>query len=163
MSKTKLKSDIEKKKFNGIFGKKNDLVYTPKPFYDELDKEFGFDFDPCPIDPQFDGLKAEWGKCNFVNPPYSSIPKWIEKGIKECKKGKKCVFLVPIRPNSKYWANNVYKNVTSIRYISPIVFQGYDTPLRIPLCLLIFDPLDEKHTSKFEHVQKSTYNYFEHK
>lgn len=40
--------------------------------YDELNKEF--DFDPCPLHhniEDWDGLKIEWGKVNFINPPYS--------------------------------------------------------------------------------------------
>jgi hypothetical protein len=49
---------------------------TPKYFYEELDKEFHFDFDPCPLNegdiaPDKDGLLIEWGQSNFINPPYS--------------------------------------------------------------------------------------------
>ena len=43
---------------------------TPDDFYNRLDKEFNFDFDPCPAHSEFDGLKTEWGNSNFVNPPY---------------------------------------------------------------------------------------------
>ncbi len=37
---------------------------TPKEFYERLNEEFHFDFDPCPINhdlSKFDGLKIEWG------------------------------------------------------------------------------------------------------
>lgn len=34
---------------------------TPKTVYQILDAEFGFDFDPCPSDPDFDGLAIDWG------------------------------------------------------------------------------------------------------
>lgn len=37
---------------------------TPKAFYDKLDAEFHFDFDPCPYsdgEPVFDGLSVPWG------------------------------------------------------------------------------------------------------
>lgn len=36
---------------------------TPKEFYDELNKEFSFDFDPCPYlhNMDWDGLVVEWG------------------------------------------------------------------------------------------------------
>ena len=49
---------------------------TPKEFYNKLDQEFNFDFDPCPLNlgvitPENDGLLIEWGLSNFVNPPYS--------------------------------------------------------------------------------------------
>lgn len=34
---------------------------TPKAVYQVLDAEFGFDFDPCPPKPTFDGLAINWG------------------------------------------------------------------------------------------------------
>ena len=45
----------------------------PQDFYNKLNKEFNFDFDPCPYqhDMSWDGLQVEWGYRNFVNPPYS--------------------------------------------------------------------------------------------
>ncbi len=29
-------------------------------------------FDPCPVDPHFNGLAIPWHRFNFVNPPYSN-------------------------------------------------------------------------------------------
>ena len=34
---------------------------TPEWLYEQLNSEFNFDFDPCPINATFDGLKLEWG------------------------------------------------------------------------------------------------------
>lgn len=34
---------------------------TPKAVYQILDAEFNFDFDPCPVNPSFDGLAVSWG------------------------------------------------------------------------------------------------------
>ena len=51
----------------------NDDWKTPKSLYDSLDKEFHFDFDPCPFKHDitlWNGLNVEWGNSNFVNPPY---------------------------------------------------------------------------------------------
>lgn len=60
---------------------------TPKSFYEELDKEFNFNFDPCPVDPKFDGLNIEWKERNFVNPPYGrELPKWVKKSFEEREK-----------------------------------------------------------------------------
>ena len=50
--------------------KTSDNWKTPLSFYNTLDKEFNFDFDPCPyneLDLKFDGLNVEWGNRNFVN------------------------------------------------------------------------------------------------
>ena len=68
---------------------------TPDWLYDELSKEFNFDFDPCPLNPTFDGLTIEWGNSNFVNPPYNKLKYWLKKGHEEYLKGKVVVFLIP--------------------------------------------------------------------
>ena len=52
----------------------NDDWKTPQDLYNSLDKEFHFDFDPCPFKHDitlWNGLEIDWGKINFVNPPYS--------------------------------------------------------------------------------------------
>ena len=36
--------------------KKTDNWQTPKWLYDELNEEFDFDFDPCPLNSTFNGL-----------------------------------------------------------------------------------------------------------
>ena len=76
---------------------KSDKWQTPKYLYDELDKEFHFNFDPCPItwkegDP--DGLSIRWGTSTFVNPPYSNVAKWIKKAFDESMKGNTVVMLI---------------------------------------------------------------------
>ena len=46
---------------------------TPRYFYDELNKEFDFNFDPCPYQhniEKWNGLEIEWKERNFINPPY---------------------------------------------------------------------------------------------
>ena len=65
----------------GVFSRKSDLWKTPSALYKQFMND-GY-FDPCPSNPQFDGLSIEWHKWNFVNPPYSEIIKWLEKGFAE--------------------------------------------------------------------------------
>ena len=80
---------------------------TPKDLMKELNDEFNFDFDPCPYPKpdDFDGLTNEWGKSNYVNPPFGSIihegkkkgaTAWVRKSIVEHEKGKDVVFVFPI-------------------------------------------------------------------
>lgn len=79
-------------------GKPNDDHWqTPQWLYDKLDAEFHFDFDPCPIHADFDGLIIPWGKSNFINPPYNrkDKPLFIKKAYEEWMKGNTCVLLIP--------------------------------------------------------------------
>lgn len=80
---------------------------TPPHIYNDLDAEFHFDFDPCPypLPPGFDGLTCEWGRSNYVNPPFGSIihdgkkkgpTAWMRKAIQEQKKGKLSVVVYPV-------------------------------------------------------------------
>lgn len=95
---------------------------TPKHLYDEWDKEFQFDFDPCPLNhdiSKWDGLKIEWGQSNFVNPPYNRKNKnaFVLKGIEEHKKGKTVVFLLPVSTSSKLFHDHILANNPEIRFI----------------------------------------------
>ena len=74
---------------------------TPKDFYDKLNEEFCFDFDPCPLHADFDGLDPSfiwWGESIFINPPYSQKLKesFVQRALEESKKGKTCVLLLPV-------------------------------------------------------------------
>ncbi len=104
--KTKLPI-IELNKFHR--GAKDGKHYwlTPPDLYKRLDDEFKFDFDPCPypLPDEFNGLELEWGKSNYVNPPFGSfmqngkkkgVTAWARKAIKEHQKGKKVVMVFPI-------------------------------------------------------------------
>ena len=76
---------------------KSDKWMTPKELYDDLNTEFSFNFDPCPIDwkeGDADGLSIDWGTCSFVNPPYSKVAHWIKKAHDEWEKGKTVVMLI---------------------------------------------------------------------
>jgi site-specific DNA-methyltransferase (adenine-specific) len=92
---------------------------TPKELYNKLDQEFNFDFDPCPNDPDFDGLEVEWGKSNFINPPYTTSLQnaFIKKGLEESRKGKVCVFLIPARTGTKRFHNIILPYATEIRFM----------------------------------------------
>lgn len=95
---------------------------TPKKFYDELNEEFHFDFDPCPYNEKEiinDGLLIEWGKCNYINPPYRKKLKeaFVLKGIEESKKGNKCVFLLPVSTSTKLFHDYIKPNAKEIRFI----------------------------------------------
>jgi hypothetical protein len=108
-------AEIQKnnKFFNGNGDDKKHYWLTPDEIYKKLDDIYDFDFDPCPYPrPKgFDGLTCEWGKSNYVNPPFGSImhqgpndkklkkkgpTAWARKAIEEHQKGKKIVLVYPI-------------------------------------------------------------------
>ena len=99
---------------------------TPKYFYEMLNREFLFNFDPCPLDADFDGLIIAWGKRNFINPPYSQKLKeaFINKALQESKKGKLCVMLLPVSTSTKIFHEVIQPNA-EIRFIKGrIKFKG---------------------------------------
>ena len=105
---------------------------TPKDFYKKLDTEFNFDFDPCPYmhDMSWNGLEIEWGQRNFINPPYSRKLKelFILKAIKESKKNKLCVMLLPVSTSTKIFHEHILPNKKEIRFIKGrLKFSGYNT------------------------------------
>jgi hypothetical protein len=82
---------------------------TPPELFDRLNKEFCFDFDPCPFPKPtgYNGLNVDWGQSSYVNPPFTSlirnangkkigITAWARKCIAEYKKGKKVVLVFPV-------------------------------------------------------------------
>lgn len=97
---------------------------TPKDLYDKLNYEFSFDFDPCPLNieaitPENDGLLKDWGKSNFVNPPYSRKLKeqFIMKAIAESLKSKLVVMLIPVSTSSKIFHEHIQPNAKEIRFL----------------------------------------------
>ncbi len=114
---------------------------TPKKVYDGLDKEFGFDFDPCPVSPNFDGLLIEWGKSNFVNPPYTTKLQnaFAKKGLAEYRKGKTVVFLVPARTSTKRFHEIFLPLATEIRFIKGrLYFNDGEGRAPFPSMIVIF-------------------------
>lgn len=123
----------------GLFSSQRLNWKTPKAVYQILDAEFDFDFDPCPVDPDFDGLEVEWGGVNYVNPPFGrEIGKWIKKGYEEWQKGKTVVFLIPSRTDTKYWHDYIM-NASQIRFIKGrLCFDDSGNPAPFPSAIIIF-------------------------
>lgn len=106
----------------------NDMTWeTPQDFFDELNKEFNFNLDPCATKEtakckkfytkEDDGLKQDWGgHIVFCNPPYGSeIKNWVKK----CSEEKALiVMLIPARTDTRYFHDYIYqKPNVEIRFI----------------------------------------------
>lgn len=92
---------------------------TPEGFYKQLNDEFKFTYDPCPLKSKKDGLKVRWGKRVFVNPPYGkAIRSWLEKGLNELNyKSDIIVFLLPAYTDVKWFHEIVLPCANEIRFI----------------------------------------------
>lgn len=113
--------------------KHSDNWKTPPELYSRLNDEFDFDFDPCPYsegEPIFNGLEVDWGDRNYINPPYSRKLKeaFIVKGINEAKKGKLCVFLLPVSTSTQIFHEFILPENPEIRFLKGrVAFHGYNT------------------------------------
>jgi hypothetical protein len=85
--------------------KKHDDIATPPELLSVLNQEFHFDCDPAPFKSKIDGLSPNviWGRMSYVNPPYSNIRPWLERGVQELKSGRSSLFLIPLRPGTSVW------------------------------------------------------------
>lgn len=120
----------------------SDNYATPKKFFAKINSEFNFDFDPCPFKSSFDGLVLDWVGNIYVNPPYSNIEPFVRKGIEELKNGnaKICVYLIPVRSDTKYWHELIMNYAKEIRFVKGrLNFNDSKTPAPFPCVLVIFD------------------------
>jgi len=100
---------------------------TPPALFKLLDDEFHFTLDVCasPINakcPRFftkerNGLKQSWnGEVCWLNPPYSEIPKWLEKTWMETReKGTIVVALLPVNTDTRWFKK--YCTSAEIRFL----------------------------------------------
>lgn len=101
-----------------LFSSASDRWATPRDLYAALNEEFRFDFDPCPLDGDGDGLTplfCEWrGKRVFCNPPYGpKVGDWLRRGSEAAL----AVFLIPARTDTRWFHEIVLPKATEIRFI----------------------------------------------
>jgi|SRR5208282_327800 len=114
---------------------------TPKRFYEELDREFHFDFDPCPLNGNSDGrstLFVSWaGKRVFCNPPYGpEIPKFLARAVE----ARIAVFLMPARTDTRWFHEICLPFAKEIRFIKGrLRFGESKNPCPFPCMIVIFE------------------------
>ena len=94
---------------------KSDVHITPDRVWSIIKDSWGYSqeefFDPCPVNPTFDGLKTPWKQLNYVNPPYSRIKgdkksllvQFVAKAISENKQDKITVMLLPSKTEQQWF------------------------------------------------------------
>ena len=108
---------IEMFNIKGLMSSMTDEWRTPQSLFNQLDKEFNFDSDSCPMKNK--PLKKDlilWGERTFVNPPYSDISHWVKICYQRGQRGFLVVMLIPSRTDTKWWHDYVMK-ADEIRFI----------------------------------------------
>jgi len=102
---------------------------------------FGGFFDPCPLreHPDWDGLKIEWSRMNYVNPPYSDKIPWIKRAIKEQKKGNITVMLLPHVPDAAWFFDLIVPNAKILGFRGRLQLDSGKHPMYGSM-LCIFTP-----------------------
>lgn len=133
------------KSYFGSNGKNKFIIETPDWLKKKIVERFGEYFDPCPINPQFDGLSISWPRDQvcYVNPPYSrgKLSKWVKKCHSEAVSGSLVVLLIPSYTDTAYFHDHIYqKNGVDIEFFrGRIQFKGYTSArASFPSMLVIF-------------------------
>lgn len=155
IKRNKWKDNYDWMKSNIVFSSNSDEWYTPQGVFDELDKEFDFNLDPCATDENHkceeyytkekDGLSQNWGgKRVFCNPPYSQIDKWVEKAHDEgVKDNTVVVLLIPSRTDTRYFHNYIYQRA-EIRFVKGRIKFSDKGSAPFPSMVVIFRGAERK-------------------
>lgn len=127
--------------------KVNKFWLTPPEIYDKLNKEFNFDFDPCPYPKPRDhnALIMEWGSRCYVNPPFRKKDgggfgptAFVRKAIEENRKGKTVVLLIPTQSyvNLLIEAGAEIRSMGRVRWLEVKTKEPYKSPSPISCFIL---------------------------
>jgi site-specific DNA-methyltransferase (adenine-specific) len=134
-----------------LFSSKTDKWATPQTFFDELNREFDFNLDPCADETNHkcekyfteeeNGLLQDWGGYRvFCNPPYgSSIKDWVAKCYHEGHKEETLVvLLIPARTDTTYFHDYI-EHRAEIRFVrGRLKFGNSKTGAPFPSMVVIF-------------------------
>jgi len=105
---------------------KSDNWVTPDKVFNKIEKYFCIPrsilFDPCPLDPKWNGLEIEWDDFNFVNPPYTSLTDFVSKSITQYKKHKTIVLLLPSKTDQLWFHELLSYNPQILWFLGRLKF-----------------------------------------
>lgn len=124
---------------------KSDVHLTPDIVWDIIKEGWGYEqnqfFDPCPVNPKWNGLEIKWKELNYVNPPYSKqsgdkkslLTLFVEKALEESGT---TIMLLPSKTDQE-WFHTLVKNNYKIHWIrGRIKFKDQTSSIQIP-CFLV--------------------------
>ena len=87
---------------------------TPAQLYEDLEAEFHFDLDPCPIGSR-NGLSIPWSNRRvFCNPPYGpGVKDWLARA----PEAEIAVFLLPARTDTAWFHDLCLSGSVEIRFL----------------------------------------------
>ena len=117
---------------------------TPRGVYEELDREFRFNFDPCPLGGTEDGLSTlfvSWsGRRVLCNPPYDNIRRFLERA----HEAELLVFLIPAQADTRWFHDIILPKSREIRFIrGRLKFGGAINSAPFPSMIVIFTEVEQ--------------------
>lgn len=114
---------------------------TPKAVYAQLDAEFHFDFDPCPLGGDEDGtaqLFCDWrGKRVFCNPPYGP---GLRGFLERAHEAELAVYLIPARTDTRWFHEICLPSAKEIRFVKGrLKFGDAKNSAPFPSMIVIFE------------------------
>lgn len=110
---------------------------TPAHVYADLDREFRFTLDPCPLHGgMMDGLTRSWAAERvYCNPPYGrGVERWLAKAAE----ADLAVYLLPARTDTAWWHDYAMK-ADEIRFIrGRLKFGDAKNSAPFPSVVLVF-------------------------
>lgn len=124
---------------------------TPRAFFAELHREFGFTLDACAVannaclprylSPEDDALSITWqGERVYMNPPFGhGIGQWVKKAWHESRNGADpVVCLLPARTDTRWWHTYV-QDAAEVRFIrGRMRFSGHKVNAPFPCAIVVF-------------------------
>ncbi len=133
------------------YSSNNHTWETPQDFFDKLNSIYGFTLDACAEDKtakvlnyftiEDDALTQDWKGVVWCNPPYGREQiKFIQKALEEHKKhGSTIVLLIPARPDTKVWQDNIFPNASQVCFVrGRLKFGGAEYNAPFPCALVVF-------------------------
>lgn len=110
---------------------------TPDALYAQLNDEFHFTLDPCPLErATLDCLRSWEGERIFCNPPYGPE---IAKYLRKAREAESAVYLLPARTDTA-WFHKYCLQADDIRFIrGRLKFGGSTNNAPFPSMIVIFN------------------------
>ena len=134
------------------FSSATDDWATPPEVFAALDREFSFDLDVCASATNHkcarfftvadDGLAQEWTGTVWMNPPYGrAIGDWMKKAADAADAGATVVCLVPARPDTAWWHDQVMARACEVRLVrGRLKFGNATTAAPFPSAVVVYRP-----------------------